>query len=77
MRNACPRFNFLKRTLTGNAAPLGLEDLKGIYRDRASGINNGGTYACTIMILEDAPELHIAPGRPDAEPFQILSFSAK
>ncbi len=77
MRNACPRFNFLKRTLTGNAAPLGLEDLKAIYRDRASGINNGGTYACTIMLLGDAPELHIAPGRPDTEPFQVLTFSGR
>lgn len=77
MRNACPRFNFLKRTLADNTAPLGLEDLKTIYRDRASGINNGGTYACTIMLLGDAPELHIAPGRPDTEPFQVLTFSGR
>jgi hypothetical protein len=48
--------------------------LKNLYKIRASGINNAGTYACTIMILKDDPELHIAPGRPDVEPFQVLRF---
>ena len=30
---------------------------------------------CTIMVLKDDPELHISPGRPDVEPFQVLRFS--
>ncbi|MDH4196224.1 MAG: C45 family peptidase [Candidatus Aminicenantes bacterium] len=77
MKASCPRFNFLKHTLGDNSAALGLDDLKALYRDRKSGINNAGTYACTIMLLGDDPELHIAPGRPDTEPFQILPFSAR
>jgi len=76
MKNSCPRFNFLRQTLRDNSAALGLDDLKGLYRDRKSGINNAGTYACTIMLLKDNPELHISPGRPDEEPFQVLTFSA-
>ena len=33
-----------------------------------------GTYGCTIMILGEKPEFYISPGRPDAEPFQVLDF---
>ena len=77
LKDSCPRFNFLRQTLGDNFASLGLDELKSLYRDRKSGINNAGTYACTIMLLKDAPELHIAPGRPDEEPFQILAFSAR
>jgi isopenicillin-N N-acyltransferase like protein len=33
------------------------------------------TFACTIMVLADKPELHVAPGPPDQTPFQIFSFS--
>ena len=76
MKNSCPRFNFLRQTLKDNTAALGLDDLKRLYRDRKSGINNAGTYACTIMLLQDNPELHISPGRPDEEPFQVFTFSA-
>jgi Acyl-coenzyme A:6-aminopenicillanic acid acyl-transferase len=74
MKGSCPRFNFLKQKLPDNSVALGLDELKALYRDRNSGINNAGTYACTIMLLGDKPELHITPGRPDAEYFQILSF---
>ncbi len=76
MRSSCPRFEFLGRALQDNAAALGLDDLKALYRDRKSGINNDQTYACTIMVLKDDPELHVSPGRPDEEPFQVLAFSA-
>jgi Acyl-coenzyme A:6-aminopenicillanic acid acyl-transferase len=74
-KTTCPRFNFLAKTLTDNAVKIDLAVLKSIYANRESGINNGGTYGCTIMVLGDKPELHIAPGRPDVEPFQILDFS--
>jgi hypothetical protein len=43
---------------------------------RASGINNRETYGCTIMVLGEKPELHISPGWPDVEPFQVLDFSS-
>jgi isopenicillin-N N-acyltransferase-like protein len=75
LRDQCPRFNFLKRTLADNSAAIDLGVLKTLYGDRSSGINNPGTYGCTIMILGDKPELHISPGRPDAEPFQVFGFS--
>jgi sugar phosphate isomerase/epimerase len=70
----CRRFKFLGETFKDNAAALDLAVLKRVFADRASGINNEGTYGCTIMVLGDHPELHIAPGRPDLEPFAVLSF---
>ena len=75
-RDKCPRFNFLKRTLADNSAVIDLGVLKTLYGNRSSGINNPGTYGCTIMILGDKPELHISPGRPDTEPFQVFGFSS-
>ena len=77
LKDSCPRFNFLRQALGDNSASLGLDELKSLYRDRKSGINNAGTYACTIMLLKDDPELHIAPGRPDEQPFQTLAFPAR
>jgi hypothetical protein len=74
-KTTCPRLNFLSKTLTDNSAKIDLAVLKTIYANRESGINNGGTYGCTIMVLGEKPELHISPGRPDVEPFQILDFS--
>ena len=76
-KTSCPRFNFLGRTLTDNSAAIDLAALKTIYANRVSGINNGGTYGCTIMVLGERPELHISPGRPDVEPFQVLDFSPR
>jgi len=70
----CPRFNFLRRTLSDNSTTIDLTRLKTIFADRASGINNAETYGCTLMILGEKPELHVAPGRPDIEPFQVLDF---
>ena len=75
-RDKCPRFNFLKRTLADNSAVIDLGVLKTLYGNRSSGINNPGTYGCTIMILGDKPELHISPGRPDTELFQVFGFSS-
>jgi isopenicillin-N N-acyltransferase-like protein len=73
----CTRFAFLGRTLTDNSKAIDLDVLKALYADRASGINNPGTYGCTIMILGGKPELHVSPGRPDVEPFQVLDFSPR
>lgn len=76
-RTYCPRFNFLGRTLTDNSTTIDLAVLKTIFANRVSGINNAGTYGCTIMVLGEKPELHISPGRPDVEPFQVLDFSPR
>ncbi len=73
----CPRFRFLQETFKDNAAALDLAVLKRVFSDRNSGINNAGTYGCTIMVLGDHPELHIAPGRPDQESFVVLDFEPR
>ncbi|MHB8054063.1 MAG: C45 family autoproteolytic acyltransferase/hydrolase [Candidatus Aminicenantales bacterium] len=74
-RAMCPRFNYLRQALIDNSVVLDLDGLKTIFRNRASGINNEETYGCLIMVLGERPELHLAPGRPDEEPFQVLAFS--
>jgi sugar phosphate isomerase/epimerase len=70
----CPRFKFLGEIFKDNSATLDLATLKRVFSDRGSIINNERTYGCTIMVLGDHPELHIAPGRPDEQPFEILDF---
>jgi hypothetical protein len=40
------------------------------YRDR----KNNFTFASTIMVLAEKPELHIAAGPPDAHAYQVLRF---
>ncbi len=76
-RTLCPRFNFLGQVLKDNSAAIDLAALKTIFQNRAAGINNARTYGCTIMVLGKNPELHISPGRPDEEPFQVLTFSPR
>lgn len=76
-RARCPRFRFLGEIFKDNAAALDLAVLKRVFADRGSGINNEETYGCTIMVLADHPELHIAPGRPDTEPFVVLDFERR
>ena len=76
-RTLCPRFNFLGQVLKDNSAAIDLASLKTLFQNRASGINNAETYGCTIMVLGENPELHISPGRPDEEPFQVLAFSPR
>jgi isopenicillin-N N-acyltransferase-like protein len=76
-RAACPRFRYLGRLLRDGSAVLDLGALESIFKDRASGINNGSTYGCTIMVLGEEPELHISPGRPDEAPFEVLGFSPR
>jgi L-ribulose-5-phosphate 3-epimerase len=73
-KGRCPRFNFLGQTFKDNTAALDLAVLERVYSHRDSGINNSGTYGCTIMLLGDSPELHIAPGRPDEVPFETIGF---
>ncbi len=73
----CPRFDHLSRLFKDNSAAIDLETLKALFRHRDSGINNESTYGCTIMVLGEKPELHIAAGRPDEAPFQVLGFSRR
>ena len=70
----CPRFRALQNLLTDNSPRIEVDVLKSIFSNRETIINNGGTFGCTIMVLGKNPELHISPGRPDEEPFQVFSF---
>ncbi|MCJ7579706.1 MAG: C45 family peptidase [Candidatus Aminicenantes bacterium] len=70
----CPRFQSLHNLLKDNSARIDVDVLKDIFSNRETLINNSGTFGCTIMVLGKYPELHISPGRPDEEPFQIFQF---
>jgi hypothetical protein len=76
-KTLCPRLNFLDRLFKDNSVIIDLDTLQGVFKNRASGINNAGTYGCTIMVLGEKPELYISPGRPDEAPFQVLGFSPR
>ena len=71
----CPRLATLQERLTGDSKN-DLDAIKGALSTRNAGvpINNPATYVCTIMVLSDRPELHVAAGRPDEVPFEILRF---
>jgi hypothetical protein len=76
-RARCQRFKHLGGRLMDNSAVIDVDSLKALFRDRASGINNAGTYGCTIMALGEEPELHVSPGRPDLAQFQVVRFSRR
>lgn len=70
----CPRFRALQSQLKDNTASINMDALKNMFSSRETLINNRGTFGCTIMRLGKNPELHISPGRPDEEPFQVFQF---
>ncbi len=73
----CPRFQALQTLLKDNTVRINVDMLKDIFSNRKTIINNRSTFGCTIMVLGKIPELHISPGRPDTEPFQIFRFDKK
>ena len=74
----CSRLKTLKEELVKRNFKIGYEDIKAILSSRKYNagrpISHYNTYGCTIMILSDNPELHIAPGRPDKNQFLIYKF---
>ena len=73
-KHRCVRFEALQKLLDTNAKVIELDLLKKIFSTRTNMINNQGTFGCTVMVLGKYPELHISPGRPDEEDFQIFKF---
>jgi hypothetical protein len=73
-KHPCPRFQALQNILKDNSVHIDVDTLKDIFSNRKSIINNRRTFGCTIMKLGKNPELHISPGRPDKEPFQVFRF---
>jgi len=76
-RAQCARFSALGRLFKDNSASIDLDSLVALFRNRNSGINNSGTYGCTIMVLGESPELHVAAGRPDLTIFQVVKFKPR
>jgi isopenicillin-N N-acyltransferase-like protein len=79
------RLRSLEARLTKQTPVLGMDLIKAILTSRDStefpvcrplkNKKDNFTFACTIMVLSDKPELHVAPGPPDETPFQVFSFS--
>ena len=73
-KHACPRFQALQNIFKDNSVQVDIDTLKDIFCNRDIIINNRSTFGCTVMILGQNPELHISPGRPDEQPFQVFRF---
>ena len=73
----CARFDELQRRLGDDADAVGIDTVIAVLSSRAPApICNQMTYACTVMLLGDEPELRIAPGPPDSTAFATLRFGA-
>jgi len=70
----CRRFASLQQIFSERREEFDLQRLKDIFSDRATHINNRGSFGCSIMVLKPEPELHLSAGRPDEEPFLIFRF---
>jgi hypothetical protein len=73
-KHPCVRFEALQGLLKDNSVRIDVDLLKDIFSRRDIRINNSGTFGCTIMVLGEDPELHVSPGRPDEEAFQVFRF---
>jgi hypothetical protein len=72
----CPRFDLLVRDLEGGD-DVTFDLVRSVLSSREGEgrrISDDTTFGCTIMVLGAEPELHIAPGRPDRNAFQVVRF---
>lgn len=71
----CPRFAALERALPAGKRPT-FDDVVAALRTTGMGtpVCNPYTYVCTVMVLGEHPELHIAAGPPTTTPFEVLRF---
>jgi predicted choloylglycine hydrolase len=79
------RLRCLEKRLTQDTPALGMDLIKTILTSHDSAefpvcrplknTKENFTFACTIMVLADKPELHVTAGPPDQTPFQTFSFS--
>lgn len=71
------RFAALEKRFKNRTKPITFDDIKEALSSHDTGrwdICNRTTFACTIMVLSEKPELHIAPGQPDKIPFEVFTF---
>ena len=74
--STCWRFETLKRRVK-RGEPITPDTIKASLasRDDSRGrIAGSWTYGCTLFVLTDPPQLHLAPGRPDRYAFQQFRF---
>jgi hypothetical protein len=79
------RLRSLEKRLAKDTPMLGMDLIKTILASHDSAEfpvcrplknkKDNFTFACTIMVLADKPELYVAPGPPDQTPFQRFTFS--
>lgn len=73
----CDRFVSMEKRFKNRTKPVTFDDIKEALSSRDTGrwdICNRTTFACTIMVLSEKPELHISPGQPDKIPFEVFTF---
>lgn len=76
----CYRFESLEKRLKDRSKVIDIDVIKAALSSRdseKSPISNNSTFGCTIMVLSDEPELHIAPGQPHLTAFRTFGFSDK
>ena len=76
----CYRFESLEKRLKDISKVIDIDVIKAALSSRdseKSPISNESTFGCTIMVLSDKPELHIAPGQPHLTAFRTFGFSDK
>jgi hypothetical protein len=81
------RLRCLEKRSTHGSPAQGLDLVQSILRSkdpekhpvsRTKKDKNGSfTFASTIMVLSENPVLHVAPGPPDATPYESLSFTER
>ncbi|HEU4417550.1 MAG TPA: C45 family peptidase [Planctomycetota bacterium] len=72
-RRPCPRFQVCKQRLAEGSKP-DVAIVKSLLACREGPVCNDGTLACIVMLLGEAPELHISKGGSDKAPFTVLRF---
>jgi predicted choloylglycine hydrolase len=83
--NSSVRLRSLETRLSKNSPALGMDLIKAVLTARDSAEypvcrplknkKDNFTFACTIMVLTDRPTLYVAPGPPDATPFEPFTFA--
>ncbi|HNB69995.1 MAG TPA: C45 family autoproteolytic acyltransferase/hydrolase [Acidobacteriota bacterium] len=74
----CYRFESLEKRFKHRSEVVGVDVIKSALSSRdskISPISNESTFGCTIMVLSDKPELHIAPGQPHRTAFRRFRFT--
>ena len=71
----CNRYDAIAALLPNDRRPSSDEVLQALrLHGKESPVCNPGTYVCTLFVLGEQPELRIAVGDPNRNPFRTLRF---